>query len=416
MVVMKNILSRVAAACIAACSVPAAAIDLVEAWDLARKYDPQFQAARAERDINLATAGQSLAAYLPQAQYQMTNLPQENLTRQVVTVTQPIISVDRYALLRQRGPRRDFAEATFDVREQDLAKRTLKTVIDLIRSTESLRLNVAKIDALREQSQRAEKLYQAGQGTLTDARDIAVRYEQAQANQVILESEQGAAANRFEALTGVKADPAAFRLPEQHASVPLSDAETYLAALRQSNPQIRAAIDAERIGRLDVLRARGSVIPTVGFSASYSRAGNNDNSFVGLAITAPLSAGGIFQVRAANAAARRSSEERRQVQERTRVEFERLYSLVQGGQRSLASTRRAVEAGELSVEANKKSYEGGVRTNVDVVNSIQVLFEVKNQYVVSATNVAENLLDMQLLAATDPRVALATTQSFLFKK
>jgi protease secretion system outer membrane protein len=413
---MKSVLLVAAAAWVSACSVPAEAIDLVEAWDLARKHDPQFQAARAERDINLATASQSLAAYLPQAQYQMTNLPQENLTRQVVTVTQPIISVDRYALLRQRAPRKDFAEATFDVREQNLAQRTLKAVIDLIRSTESLRLNVAKIDALREQSQRAEKLYQAGQGTLTDARDIAVRYEQAQANQVILESEQGAAANRFEALTGVKADPAEFRLPEQHASVPLNDAETYLAALRESNPQIRAAIDAERIGRLDVLRARGSVLPTVGFSASYSRAGGNDNSFVGLSITAPLNAGGIFQVRAASAAARRSSEERRQTQERTRVDFERLYSLVQGGQRSLASTRRAVEAGELSVEANKKSYEGGVRSNVDVVNSIQVLFEVKNQYVVSATNVAENLLDMQLLAATDPRVALATTQSFLFRR
>jgi protease secretion system outer membrane protein len=300
------------------------------------------------------------------------------------------------------------------VREQDLAQRTLKTAIDLVRSTESLRLNGAKIEALREQSQRSEKLYQAGQGTLTDARDIAVRYEQAQANQVILESEKGAALNRFEALTGVKADPADFRLPEQHAAVPLDDIETYLAALRQLNPQIRAALQAERIGRLDVLRARGSVIPTVGISASYSRAGGDDNKFVGLAITAPLSAGGIFQVRAASAAARRSSEERRQTQERTRVEFERLYSLVQGGQRSLASTRRAVEAAELSVEANKKSYEGGVRTNVDVVNSIQVLFEVKNQYVVSATNVAENLLAMQLLAATEAREALAMTQSFLF--
>lgn len=411
---MKSYLLSVAAALMAACSVPAGAIDLVEAWDLARKHDPQFQAARAERDINLATAAQSLAAYLPQAQYQMTNVPTEDRTRQVVTVNQPIFSVDRYALLRQRGPRRDFAEATFDVREQDLAQRTLKAAIELIRATESLRLNEAKIAALREQSERSERLYKAGQGTLTDARDIAVRFEQAQANQVILETEQAAAQNRFEALTGVEPNVVDFRLPEQHSAVPLDDADTYLTALRQANPQIRAAQQAERIGRLDALRARGSIFPTVGGAASYSRAGGDGNNYVGLAITAPLSAGNVYQLRAANAAARRSAEERRQTEERARVDFERLYSLVQGGQRSLASTRRAVEAAELSVEANKKSYEGGVRTNVDVVNAIQVLFEVKNQYVVSATNVAENLLAMQLLAATEPRQALATTQSFLF--
>jgi len=411
---MKKYLLSVAFVACSAASAQALAVDLVQAWDLARKHDPQFQAAVAERDINLASANQSLAAYLPQASYSMTNVPTESVTRQVIGVNQPIFSVDRYALMRQRGPRRDFAETTFDIREQDLAQRTLRVVIDVIRATEAVRLNGAKIDALREQSERASRLYKGGQGTLTDARDIQVRFEQAQANQVILESERDAARLRYAALTGTELPDDAFVLPEKHRQMPLQPAETYMAVLEQANPQIKTAQHAERISRLDVLRARGSLIPTIGGAAQYSRARGVGDNYVGVAITAPLNAGGFFQIGAAQAAARRASEERRQVSERARVDFERLYSLVNAGQRSLDSNRKAVEAAELSVEANKKSYEGGVRTNVDVVNSIQVLYEVKNQYVVAATNVADNLLSMQLLAASEPREALATTQTFLF--
>ncbi|MDO9489205.1 MAG: TolC family protein, partial [Sphingomonadaceae bacterium] len=119
------------------------------------------------------------------------------------------------------------------------------------------------------------------------------------------------------------------------------------------------------------------------------------------------------QARGADAAARRAAEERRQVEERVRVDFERLYALVDAGQKALAISRKAVESAELSVQANKRSYEGGVRTNVDVVNSIQTLFEVKSQYVTSATTVAENLLNMLLLSADAPSQALGTTQRFL---
>lgn len=393
---------------------PAGAIDLVDSYAAARRHEPQFQAALAEREVNLATSQQSLAAYLPQASYSMTNIPTEDRTRQVVAVSQPLFSLDRLASLRQRGPRRDYAEATFDIREQELAQRTLRAALDCIRAAEGVTLNQARIEALREQSERAGRLYEKGQGTVTDARDVQVRYEQALANQIVLESEREASLNRFEALTGVRPAIDDFRLPERLTAIAIAPRASYAATLDEASPQIRAARQSERVGRLEAQRVRGALLPNLAGTASYSRSGSEDLNYVGVGIQAPLTAGGFFQARGADAAARRASEERRQVEERVRVDFERLYALVGAGQQALAINRKAVDSAELSVQANKRSYEGGVRTNVDVVNSIQTLFEVKSQYVTSASAVAENLLNMLLLAAEPPEQALGTTQRFLF--
>jgi len=78
--------------------------------------------------------------------------------------------------------------------------------------------------------------------------------------------------------------------------------------------------------------------------------------------------------------------------------LERLSALVDGGRKALVISAKAIDAAELSVLANSKSFEGGVRSNVDVVNAIQTLFEVKNDYVQSATALALNYLNLLLIA------------------
>jgi len=388
-------------------------LNLVSAFDLGRDNDPTFRAAIAERDVNRETAGQTITAYLPQASYSYNNIPTEGGARHVATVTQPILSISGLATLKQRGPRRAYADATLDVRTQDLATRTMTAVADIIKATEAIALNDARITAFRTQSARADRLYQSGQGTVTDARDIAVRYEQALANRILLQSDLIAASTRLRSITGQPVPEGAFRLPDQFGPVPLDRVNVYLGRQEAENPQIEAARQTERINRLEAQRIRGSIFPVVGASATYTRRNNLTDSYVGLSVSAPLNAASLFQVGAANATVRRSFEERRQVEERARTELERLHALVDGGRQALAINAKAIEAAELSVEANSRSYEGGVRTNVDVVNAIQTVFEVKNAYVQAATTLATNYLNLQLLAGVEPDDALAVTQAFL---
>jgi protease secretion system outer membrane protein len=388
--------------------------DLVEIWHLGRDHDATFRAAVAERRVNVAVADQTLAAYLPTASYSLANIPTESGTRQVLTVNQPVISLAGLATVRQRAPRRAFAEAVFEGREQDLATRTLTAVLDFIKANESTIANESKIKALETQSTRADRMYRGGMGTITDAREIEVRFKQALANRYLLAGDQIAAAARLRAISGVAMDSNNFRLSDQRGAIALDTGAAYLASQREHNPQILAARQTERINQLEAQRARASMLPIVGISATLSRRNGFNDSFVGVSVSAPLNAGSFFQSSAARATEARSFEERRQVEEKAEVELQRLLALVDGGTAALAINAEAIGAAQLSVEANSKSYDGGVRTSVDVVNAIQTLYEFRNAYVVAAAGVAGNLLNLLLVAGTPPDDALAQTQLFLF--
>ncbi|WP_353199690.1 TolC family protein [Sandarakinorhabdus sp.] len=387
---------------------------LDEAYELALDYDAEYKLAEAEFDVNKTAAKQSMAAYLPSASYSMTNIPTDGLTRQVFSVNQPIVSLERLAVLRQRGPRRRYADTYLLFRQNELAQRVLKSVADYVRANESAKLNAAKVRALSEQSVRATRLYKGGLGTVTDARELEVRYQQAKAAQILLESERGAVAARLRSLTGVDISDKDFILPDRVPRIALLPKEELEPGV-QTNPSVIAAGLSERVAKLDAQRAKWGLLPTVNGSASYTLASGRSISFVGITVSAPINAGGIFSAQASSASARRSSEERRRIQEQAKVGFQRLYGLVSGGDAALQSSALAIEAAEQSVVANQKSYDGGVRSNLDVVNAIQTAFEVKSQYVNSAMSLAENYLDLQLTAGVSAAEAIASVQKFMFR-
>jgi protease secretion system outer membrane protein len=391
--------------------------DLVEAWRSARDYDPQFRSAVAQRQVNIATANQALTQYLPSASYQMTSVATENTTRQIVTLTQPLFSVDRYATVREIAPRKRFANATLAVADQSLASRLLTEITTYIAAVESARANDAKIDALQKQADRSQKMYQSGLGTITDARDIQVQYEASQANGILLASAARASASRIAAITGKKVGPQDFRFPEKLGTIHLDSLSAYVERQLRDNPAIIVALQNERVGRFEALKAKGALLPTIGLSATYTSASSTGSSqYAGFSISAPIAPGGFFQVRAANATARSAAEQRRQAVQQARVDLERLYEQVNGGQEALVISAKAIESAQLSVEANTKSFEGGVRTTIDVVNAIQTLYTVRSTYVTSATQVAVNLLTLLLVSGDDTADAMDVTQKFLFGK
>jgi protease secretion system outer membrane protein len=91
-----------------------------------------------------------------------------------------------------------------------------------------------------------------------------------------------------------------------------------------------------------------------------------------------------------------------------------LNALISNGSEALRIQREAIFFAELSVEANRQSYQGGVRTAVDVINAIQTLFQMKTDYVSLATTQAENILGINLLTTIDTNLAITATEQFLF--
>ena len=126
--------------------------------------------------------------------------------------------------------------------------------------------------------------------------------------------------------------------------------------------------------------------------------------------------GGFVGAYGAQAKSAQAINQRMDTEEKTKVEAERLYQLVVAGQESVQIKKSAVETAQLSVEANQKSFQAGVRSTTDVLNSIQVLFQVKNEYVQAVTQLSETYLNLALISSEDPATSLNNLQVGLMHK
>lgn len=391
-----------------------AAQPLSEAYEQARRYDPLFQAARSERDANVVASQVVGAAYYPQFQAGYTQFETEVNTRQTYTVTQPVISADRYASVKERTPRERLASATFQLREQDLSQRLIRAVADLLRANEGLRLNQAKRDALEKQAQSAQRAFELGQGTVTDVRDAQVRLDQARAAALTLEAQIGASQRQLTAMTGAPATPLMLSVPRVARPVTLADMEDYIASGMLGNPQLVVAQQNQHIAELAMIRADSAWLPTLSAVWMNTTSNNVSVSYTGVSVSLPLQAGSFYQMKAAAAGAVRTQEQTRDVELRTRLEVQRLWALVDAGRTEIAIRLEAIRSAELSVEANEKSFRGGVRSQIDVLNSIQTLYQVQQDYVESVLTLADNYLNLLLQGAIPVDQAIALVQTILF--
>ncbi len=401
-----------------AMSLPAHALDLAQDFSKALRFDPSYQSALAEKAAGLASASQAGAAYFPQFKFDTTRMPSDMSNRRTATITQPVFDVGNWATMMQSEPRRGNAEATLLIKQQDLALRLLKAANAIIVANENIRLNKAKMEALNQQAERAKRLLDAGQGTVTDLRDIEVKAAQARAQQLLLETQLGVSAKQYAAITGEAPVTSNFLLPKDQGAIKLKQVNEYVMDTLQSNPQILAARSLLKVSELDLTKAKGSLAPTVNAIHSQSTTTANATatqksiSYTGVSLSLPLAAGNFYGITSATANLEKAKEAVRDTEEKSKLEVERLRALVASGTQVLLIQKDAIASAELSVEANTKSYQGGVRSAVDVLNAIQTLYQVKSDYANAVVQQAENL--MQLLNLTNPNVNSTFAESSRF--
>ena len=66
------------------------------------------------------------------------------------------------------------------------------------------------------------------------------------------------------------------------------------------------------------------------------------------------------------------------------------------------------------MDANERSLVAGVRTTIEVLNSIDTLYQARNDYATTALNLGNAYLNLLLISGERPDDAIAQTQQFLF--
>ena len=401
-----------------ACAAPAFAQNLPQDFEKALAFDPTYQSAKADFQVGQRNVKVARSVFFPEATFNTQRLATDTTSRTTFTVSQPLLDAQRWMTLGQAAPQQLLAEVNLLTKRQDLATRLLKAANAIILANENIKLNAAKMEALDQQALAAKRKLELGQGTVTDLRDIEVKASQAKAQQLSFKTQLQNALKQYEAITGNTPAATSFVLPTTHGNYGLKPLNDYTNLALQGGPNVLAARYSVEIAQFEVKKIKASFLPALTAQYSYSKATGAaiSNSYVGVGLSVPLKAGTWYGMEAAESGVVKAQESLRETEAKVRLETDRLNALIATGIEALRIQREAIASAELSVEANRQSYQGGVRTAVDVINAIQTAFQVKSEYVSLATTQAENILSLVMLAATDPQEAVSDTHRYLFSK
>lgn len=388
--------------------------ELVAGYQKALAADPFYQSALAEYEVNKIGAERAGRAYWPELAFKSGQRTEVRGSQTTIQIAQPLVDADRYATWRGAEPLEIRAAATMRQREADLLQRYYKAVLDLVRAAEQLRLSKAKIEALQNQSVASARGLALGTGTRTDVYDTEVRLALARADALTLQTTLEAADRQYQALTG-EPPPKGFELAREKRVLIVQSLETMIRLADTTNPQVITALQAERLAELEVTRKYGAFLPRLNAIAKHTRASDGlSGSYVGVAIDFPLQSGSLLDVTGAKAGLAKTTADVVAARLKSKLEVQRLHALVVNGSRELPIRLEGVEAAKLGLEASEKSFKGGVRTLIDVLNSIQTAAVTVDDYVAAVLNLGTNFVALQALVDTRPVAVLEQLEKFLF--
>ncbi len=275
---------------------------------------------------------------------------------------------------------------------QDLMVRVAQAYFDVLLAQYELTTVEAQKAATAEQLAQAKRNFEVGTATITDTYDAQARYDLTVANELRARNDIEVRIRSLQQLVG-RMPSALARLtgtPMLNPPQP-NDMEKWVEAAYATSPEIAAARAGLDIATKEVERNRLGHHPTVDAVAglNYNRDGasnfgesvsqTTNAASIGVQVAIPLYQGGAISSRVREAIANRTRAEqdlentRRTVAQATRQAF----LAVNTGLSEISALQQAVASNKLSVEASKLGQEVGVRTQVDVLNAQDLLYQAE---------------------------------------
>lgn len=384
-------------------SQPVWSIGFSEGWQVAKRNDPTFQAALADNKAGTLYQVIGRAALLPQialssSRFKVTgdntvNDKKQELDyfsgSQSVQLKQPLLDFQKTIEYQQGSIRSKMSAAVFHGKESELAIRYTGAYFNVLFARKTIDLFEARKISIAERLAQAQHLFQSGEGVVTDVDDAVTRLDLVNALQV--EARQNLS-NALAALREVVGQS-----PEQIADIsdnftPLKLAMTSLeewvnAGLAHSS-EINGRKQALELSGKEVQRARAQHLPTIDFVGSYSKSTSGSVSKInerertrqiGIQVNIPLFSGGGINAQVEQAAANneKTAAELDAATIQIRNEIEKQYYAQISGANRIVVLEKALRSAERSVNSNVMSFKGGVRTNLDVLNAQEQMFQIK---------------------------------------
>lgn len=415
-----------------------AAENLLSLYQAALNYDAQYKGTVANTEADREEIEKARASFFPKVQLSgsvgrgITDRTTQSLSGPIdshlnyntqnlaLTVKQPVFNKESIATYRSAQALVRGKESLLQSETSSLMTRIANAYFELLYAEEKTEVAKKQIDALGQQLDQANKRYQHGAGTITEISEAQASLDIAQAD--LVEAKNTVDANRLmlSNMTGHEIDDLAKLNPDKISSLTIDSEllDDWLKAAMDNNSEIIAAKYAVEVAQQEVEKKQAGHYPTLDLVGARSYSENDSNNTLGaqfdtttiaLQFIMPLYAGGYV-----NASVRQSLDKVDAAQEylnlKTRdvtTNIKKYFRQMQSEQLSIQAYHQAVKSSEIALDGTSKSYIGGLRTNIDVLNAQQRLYEnklklSKSYYVlvndmVTIKHVAGQLNEAQLL-------------------
>lgn len=395
---------------------PAAALTLSQAWFMALDNDPRYQAAvkeklAGEEYISIGRAGLlpkvSMSYQRAPRNWQKQQYPQTNIFGQQsqavqhrqyasnsgsLTLVQPLFDYEAYARYRIGIVQKLQSDERYRSDVIDLQNRLIDAWLGLAEAEQQLQLAVLRRRALDKQQQLAQRQHHAGEGTITDITEARSALSIAIAGELDATESLNTAREALSAITGAE-------LSGQQPLPVLNDRPLLLPLVSthyqywekkafSRNPDIlTAGLNVEE-KRHEIESNRAGFFPRLQLYAMHAENdSDNDNTVhqkyrtdsVGLRVSMDIFSGGGGSASTRQAVARYEQAQylHDALRLKIRGEIKTLLNKCLHAPVKIKAYTSAVESARELVDATRKSIQAGQRTNIDLLNAEQTLYQAR---------------------------------------
>ena len=391
----------------------AAGEDLIQVYHEALANDPVLASARATWVATQEAVPQARAALLPNVslaasanvQDFVENLHTDPTTsfRQrfgqlgyTVSASQPLFRLQNTIALNQAKQQVGQADYVLSSAEQDLIVRVAQAYLDVLLAQFNIELTDSQKAAVSENLAQAKRNFEVGVATITDTNDAQAKYDQIVAQEVSVDNDLNNKLAALRAIIGgrLPRDLKGFNQQFQTEAPSPNDVENWIEQAVAMNPQVRIAQANLDIATLEVDRQRAANFPTLDLVASFNQAyagatastsstssfaSDSRQALVGLQVNWFIYQGGLVDSRIRQAVA--NQDVARQNLESARrsahLAAQVAFTGVSGGAAQVKAFEQALKSAQVSYDSTTLGLEVGVRTNLDVLNQQQQVFQTR---------------------------------------
>jgi outer membrane protein len=401
------------------------ALTLQEFFILARARDPACEIAAANMSIAAEKVRESRGGMLPslnfsgsstKANYDDLGVSDRRFNTQAWTyqLTQPLFRPENYFSLGQAAQL--YLQAQFQLlsAESDLAQRVVAAWFDALNAQEVLKAVTGQKLATQRQLDAAKRSFEFGAVSVADVRDAEAKSANVLAQEIQAISDLNWKREVLNQLAGEVAagDLSAAQWPEGQR-VELGKLDDWLQLANEKNPSIVSSRYGITSADKEISKARSGYLPTVDFvvsynmnnatgSATYTTPVHNKTLQYGIQANVPLFSGFQTSARVGQAVAAREKAlgEADQARDQVGQYIRQAYYGLQGASSQIPVLVLARNANKVSVQANQKGYEVGLKTTADVLNAQAQQYQTEKDLAKAIYDSRSNYIRLKILSGS----------------